>query len=310
MKKIIALWCWCCSLHVVCAQTLLWEQHFSNLQLVTQSILRLGGDTLRVGGINAIGELEWMDFKTENVCKTLINEPIRIKLSLDFKPTALQFLNSKQILLAGHRHQDTLEWAILNTELAKIVRQGILPDSVRKGQINTVRRLQHGDMIFGGKRYGDLLLIRADAKGKVTHVLNHFKALKDEIFDVFEAKTGKIYATGYLKDNVFNSNLMYILTIDKALSVSAFKLVGEPDSLNVGYATIASPTQLPVVVGVQGQQAVVLWLDETQEIEQRMVLPSTVGFKNVQLEHVLGHRYRVWATDKTDKLHLFLIDKE
>lgn len=272
-------------------------------------MLALGGDTLRVGGINAQGDLEWMDFKSNPVCNPLISEPIRIKLFLDFTPTALHFLNAKQVLLAGHRHQDTLAWAILNTDIAKVVQQGILPDSVRKGQINAVRRLRNGDMLFAGKKYGDLLLIRTNAGGKVTHVLNQFKELKDEILDLFESESGHIYASGYLKDNTSNEKLMYILFIKNDLKVDSFKMIGESDVINIAYSTVVSPTQLPVIAGVEGLQWVILWLDSAQEIERKWVLPNTIRFKNLRIEPVQGNRYRVWATDTLDTLHLFLIDK-
>lgn len=308
MKRFLMVWCWCCFLQVVDCQTIMREQHFFKLEGSIQSIVSLSEDSLRVGGVNADGGLEWMDFNTQKGYMESSGAPIRMKMVLDFQPTALHFLNAQQVFLAGHRHHDRLAWAILNLNDGQKVQSGLLPDSLRKGQINVIRRLRNGELVFGGKKKDDLLLVRADSLGKVREVLHRSKALKDEIFDLFETERGEIYAAGALNDDVFEQNLMYILRIDSALTVNRFKIAGESDSVNVAYSTVTTSNHLLVIGGVSGRNGVVMWLDANQEVVQRQVLPSKIGFKRVRVERVeKSNIYRVWATDKADKLHLFLI---
>lgn len=313
MKNLILLCC-CGSFSVANAQRLVMEQYFPKIHLSIQSMLSISMDTLRVGGVNADGIAEWMDFETRILGYPLYKNPIRIPIKVDFKPTALQFLNRQQLLLAGHRQQDTLFWALYNTDSAKIIRQGMLPDSLRTGQINVVRRLSQGDLLLGGKKQNNLLLIRLDSVGNIKKVLYEKKVLKDEILDIAAQDSGKIMVSGTLEDFLFEQKWMYILMIDSLLNVSKFKIAGTNDSLNTAFSTILSPTQLPIVVGTTQKKGVLMWFDKMQEIQKRLVLPSKIGFKQMLLQPisptVMVHRNRIWACDMEDKLHIFWVNDQ
>jgi hypothetical protein len=310
MKKMFWIACFFVLKTNAFAQKILGIDKFPNLFLNIQSMIELSTDTIRVGGITPMGEIHWMDFKTLLSTKPIYNSHRLLKPNLDFKPTALQFLDAHQLLLAGSRHQDTLEWAIWNTASMSKIKGGVLPDSLRRGQINVVHRLNNGKILFGGKKYGDLQLIQTDSVGKVQKVLHAYKELKDEIWDIFECNSNEIILSGYLKDNMLIEKLIYILNIDSSLAVRQTTLLGNTDSLNVAYSSIVTPEKQQIVAGTNGMTGLVMWLDSVGNIAHQLPLKkNTRGYKNIKIQNIRHpfaiNRHRIWANDGTGAVMVF-----
>jgi hypothetical protein len=294
------------------AQKILAINHFSNIFINIQSMIEIGTDTIRVGGITPEGFIHWMDFKTIFTTQPFRKSSYLFKPNLNFLPTALQLLDADHVLLAGSRHQDTLEWALWNLDSMRSIRGGLLPDSLRKGQINVVHRLNNGTILFGGKKYGDMLLIQMDAFGKVQKVLHNYKELKDEIFDILECDNNRIMISGYLKDNMLNEKLIYILNMDSSLAVQQTRLLGHPDSLNVGYSSILTPQKWQIIAGTTGTDGVVMWLDSLGTTVQQLSLKvGSKHYKNLKIQNnhnkLILNRRRIWATDETGAMTVFWI---